>query len=351
GFDVAARLSFGLWDALPDRELLEAAAAGRLSSKEEVTRQAERMLADTRARAKLRGFLRSWLKAGAGHALAQDPARFPGSEAAALSDLRASLELALDAALWSESSDFRQLLLSEKVFLNARLAKLYGADLGALTQPRSPAGFEKVKLDGGERAGVLTHPYLMAAFAHGAESSPIHRGVFLARGVLGVALKPPPEAVAPLAPDLHPTLTTRERVVLQTRPAACVTCHGVINPLGFALEHFDAIGKFRQKDNAKSVDAAGSYQTRSGRIVRVNGARELALFLADSPEAHAAFVEQLFHYLVQQSVRAYGPATLEELRRFFARDGFHMRRLAARVMATAALAPGPLARAVPPPPR
>jgi hypothetical protein len=332
-FDVAARLSFGLWDSLPDRELLDAAAAGRLSSKEQLARQAERMLGDTRGRDKLRGFLLTWLKADQPHELGKDPGKFPGFDAAVISDLRTSLELSLDDVVWSEASDYRQLLASDRVFLNGRLAKFYGAEVPA------GADFQKVKLDAGQRAGVLSHPYLMASFAHSGESSPIHRGVFLARGVLGVALKPPPEAVAPLAPDLHPTLSTRQRVALQTRPGVCMTCHGIINPLGFALEHFDAVGRYRQKDNGKSIDAAGSYQTRTGKNVRVTGARELALFLADSPEAQAAFVEQLFHHLTQQPVRAYGPATLDELRRSFVKSGFHIRKLAIEVMALAALKP------------
>src|SRR5205814_615880 len=150
--------------------------------------------------------------------------------------------------------------------------------------------FQKVKLPGA-RAGVLTHPYLMSSFAYTGESSPIHRGVFLARGVLGVSLRPPPEAVAPLAPDLHPSLTTRERVGLQTRPAACMTCHGVINPLGFTLEHFDAVGRFRDRDHDKPINASGTYQTRDGKTVRLNGAAELGAFLARSPEVQSAFVE------------------------------------------------------------
>jgi hypothetical protein len=194
---------------------------------------------------------------------------------------------------------------------------------------------------------VLSHPYLMASFATGGESSPIHRGVFLARGVLGVALRQPPEAVAPFAPELHPNLTTRERVALQTRPAACMTCHGVINPLGFTLEHFDAIGRYRDRDNDKPVDATARYQARDGKSVEVNGARELATFLAGSPEAHTAFAEQLFHHLVQQPVRAYGPAAMEGLRRSFAGNGFHIRKLATEVMATAALKPRALAAPAP----
>ena len=115
---------------------------------------------------------------------------------------------------------------ADYVYLNGRLAQLYGANLSA------DAPFQKVTLEQGERAGLLSHPYLMSSFAYTATSSPIHRGVFIARSVLGRVLRPPPEAVAPLAPDLHPDLTTRQRVAIQTQPESCRSCHGMINPLG-----------------------------------------------------------------------------------------------------------------------
>ena len=331
GYAVASRLSFGLWDSIPDKELLEAAAAGRLATKEQVRKQAERMLPDPRARAKLRSFLLTWLRLNEEHDLSRDPKIFPGFDAATVSDLRTSLELFLDEVVWSSGSDYRQLLTAEEVYLNDRLARFYGVKL-----PEG-AGFRKVKLDPGKRAGVTTYPYLMALLSQGEVSSPIHRGVLLARGFLGVALKPPPEAVAPLSPRLHPNLTTRERVLLQTRPGACMTCHGIINPLGFALEHFDAVGRFRDQENGKAIDATGWYQARDGKMVRVNGARELASFLAGSSEAHAAFAEQMFHHLVQQPVRAYGQNTLEELRRSFVSGNFHIRNLAVEVITVAAL--------------
>jgi hypothetical protein len=340
-FDVAARLSFGLWDSLPDQALLDAAASGRLVTREQVSKQAERMLGDLRGRSKLHDFLLTWLRADHGQDLARDVKKFPGFDAALVSDLRTSLELFVDDVTWSEQADFRQLLLSDEVFLNTRLADFYGANLAD-----SSSDFQKVTLDAGQRSGVLTHPYLMTSLAHGTESSPIHRGVFLARGLLGVALRPPPEAVTPLAPDLHPSLTTRERVILQTKPSACMTCHAVINPLGFTLEHYDAVGRYRQTDNSKSIDPAGFYQTRAGKTVRLKGAKQLATFLATSPEVHAAFAEQLFHHLVQQPVRAYGPTAHDDLRRSFTHTNFHVRKLAVEVMTMAALKPrSPVAEA------
>jgi hypothetical protein len=159
--------------------------------------------------------------------------------------------------------------------------------------------------------------------------------------VLGQAMRPPPEAFTPLAPDLHPQLTTRERVALQTSPQACQSCHATINPLGFTLEHFDAIGRFRDREHGKPIDTTGGYQTKTGEVVKFAGVRDLARFLATSEEVHAAFVEQVFHHVVKQPVRAYGPDHLDELRRSFAANQYNVRKLVVEIAAAAALsAPG-----------
>ena len=319
-YDVASRLSFALWDSLPDEDLLKAAAAGELATREQVAQQAERMAGDGRARAKIREFFLQWLKVEHYPDLAKDKKRFPGFDEAVATDLRTSLEMTIEHVVWGEKSDFRELLLTDKVFLNGRLARIYGAGLA----PGAP--FQPVPMDYGKRAGVLTHPYLLASFAYVDNSSPIHRGVLVARSLLGRTLLPPPEAFTPLPANLHPKLTTRERVALQTKPAACASCHSLINPLGFTLEKFDAVGRLRAKENGQPVDARGSYQTRTGSEVKFADVRDLARFLAGSDEAHAAFVEQLFHHLVKQPVRAYGPAAPTALRTSFASNQFNIRK-------------------------
>jgi len=116
-------------------------------------------------------------------------------------------------------------------------------------------------------------------------------------------------------------------------------CHAVINPLGFTLEPFDAVGRLRETDHAKKVDSSGSYVLRDGKTVTFSGPRDLAKFLAGSEEVQAAFAEQLFHHLVQQPVRAYGANKLDELRNAFAANKFNMRKLAVEIMATSALVP------------
>jgi hypothetical protein len=330
-YDVAARLSFGLWNSIPDQELMRAAAEKRLATRDQVVQQAERMLSDLRAKARLQQFLLTWLNLDRERDLSKDPEAFPGFDEHVIADLRTSLELFLEDVLWSESADFRRLLLDEGVFLNDRLAKFYA------NQVSVDASFSKVELNDGVRAGALTHPYLMASLSDRRQSSPIHRGVLLARGVLGVSLRPPPVAVAPIAADLHPNLSTRERVTLQTEPKECMTCHGIINPLGFTLERFDAIGRIRKSDRGKTIDDSGSYRTRSGKIVEIAGPRSLGEMLAGSEEVYASFVEQLFHHLVQQPVRAYGPETLNMLRQSFVEQEMDIRKLAVEVMAASAL--------------
>jgi hypothetical protein len=290
------------------------------------------MLNDPRAWSKLRQFFMQWLKVEQYPDLSKDRKLLPEFDEAAASDLRTSLELFLEHVAWGERSDYRELLLTDKMFLNGRLAKLYGVSLPA------DAPFQRVTLDPAERAGVLTHPYLLASFAYLQTSSPIHRGVLISRSLLGRTLQPPPEAFTPLPAELHPNLTTRQRVALQTQPAACRSCHGMINPLGFSLERFDAIGRLRVRENGRPIDATGSYEPRTGGVVKFFGARGLARYLAGSEEAHAAFVEQLFKHLVKQPVQAFGPRTLSDLQKVFAANEFNIRKEMVEIMAASALA-------------
>jgi hypothetical protein len=350
-FATAARLSFGLWDSIPDQPLWDAAARNELVTSEQVRRQAERMVNDRRAHSKLRDFLFAWLRVDHGPEIVKDATRYSEFSPEIAADMRTSLELFVDDVAWgSGGSDFRRLFTDDEVYLNGRLGPLYGAKLPA------DAAFRRVRLDDGRRAGVLSHPYMSSVLSYAAATSPIHRGVFLARSVMGNVLKPPQEAVTPLAPDLHPDLSTRERVALQTSSVACQTCHTMINPLGFALEEFDPIGRYRtaeiRGDVQRPIDASGSYLPREGPQATFRGARELAATIATSRDAQEAFVQQLFHALVKQPMRAWGPDTLETLRKQFAANNCDIRRLLVDIMTVAALPPpaSPPAQAPTPPP-
>lgn len=330
-FAIAERLAFGLWDSLPDTALLKAAADGQLRTREQVSAQARRMLADNRARGKMQYFLHRWLQMNHIEDLTKDPSVFPGFTPEIIADLRTSLNLFLDDVVWSEASDYRRLVLEDDFFVNGRLAKFYGVTANATED------FVRVQLDPKQRSGVITHPYLLAAFSYNKSSSPIHRGVFLTRNIVGRALRPPPMAIAFKDGDFKPGMTMREKITELTRPQACQSCHSVINPLGFALENFDAVGRFRDKDGNRPVDAAADYTTDDGGIVRLRGARDIAEFAVKSEHAHNAFVEQLFAQVVKQPMLAYGPDVLNQLRASFVQSGYNIQKLLVDIATVSAL--------------
>ena len=320
-FEVASRLSFGLWDSVPDAELLKLAAESSLHTAGQVKAQSRRMLADPRTHAKMQFFLHQWLQVNRAEDLSKDTALYPGFTSDIIPDLRTSLNLFLEDVVWSDSSDYRRLLLAEELFRNQRLAQFYGASTNATDD------FLKLKVDGQQRSGVITHPYLLAAFSYQKSTSPIHRGVFLTRNIVGRTLRPPPMAQTFKDADFPANLTMREKIVELTRPQACQGCHSVINPLGFSLEHYDAVGKFRTRDNGKPIDAASEYITDDGTVVKLTSARDVAQFSVGSDDAHLAFIEQLFHQVVKQPLLAYGTDLPDRLHKSFTASGFNMQQL------------------------
>jgi hypothetical protein len=332
-YTVATRLALGMWDSIPDRALLEAAAQGKLRTPEQIQAQARRMLKDPRTKAKLHDFFDHWLDLEESEDLSKDTAAYPDFDEKVLADMRTSLELFLEHVIWSEASDFRQLLLADYLFLNRRLAKFYGVEAAV---ENSDAEFQKISFDPKERVGVVTHPLVLTTFAYHKSTSPIHRGVFLTRKVMGRSLRPPPQAIEFLDGRFDPTLTMREKVAELTSSRACMSCHSIINPLGFSLEHFDAVGRWRTMDNQKLVDAASDYPLSDGESIRLTGARDVAEHAAASEEAHRGFIRQVFHQFIKQSPAAYGPDTLENLRKDFAASDYNVQKLLVEIVNVAA---------------
>lgn len=336
---IAARLSFAIWDSIPDESLLEAAEKGELATPEQIAGQARRMLGDPRAREKMRGFFRHWLEFDE-RDLAKDESLFPEFDEAVIADLRRSLELFVDQVVWSEASDYRELLLADYLLVNERLRALYQDEFVECAET-DPAGgsdgeFTVARCAPDRRSGILTHPYLLSALAYHNNTSPIHRGVFLTRNIVGRGLKPPPVAQTFEESRFTPELTMREKITELTQEKACMSCHSVINPLGFALENFDAVGRWRTVENEKPIDPRSDYTTAGGTTVELAGARDIATFAVTSDAAHRAFVTQLFRHLVQQNPAAYGPDMVERLRNEFANDGFNVQNLMVRIASLAA---------------
>ena len=340
-YAVASRLALALWDSVPDAPLLKSAAAGQLKTEAQVRQHAQRMMKDPRAKAKLRDFLHDWLHVEEGAEIAKDQKEYPGFDQGLVMDLRTSLDLFTENIVWSEQSDYRQLLLGDTILMNQRLAKFYG-------QQVAPGdGFQPVKMDADQRAGVLTHPYLLATFSYTKSTSPIHRGVFLTRNILGRMLKPPPMAIAFMDDKFDPSFTMREKVTELTSKPACMSCHVTINPLGFSFERFDAVGRVRATDNQKPVDPVSEYVAADGSVLRLTGARDVGVHAAESQAGQAGFVRNLFHSLVKQPPAAYSPELVGQLTDKFRADGFHVRNLAVEVAVVAALRPTVTAPATP----
>jgi len=331
-FETASRLALTLWDSLPDKRLWQAAAEGRLRRPEQVRAEARRMVADARTRAKLHGFFHHWLDLEHAESTSKDPKAFPGFDQAVLADLRESLLRFVDDVVWSEASDYRELLQADYLLLNERLGKFYG-------KPVQGGEFQKVSFDPRQRAGVVTHPYLLASLSYARQTSPIHRGVFLTRNIVGMSLKPPQVAVSFDESRFDPGLSMREKITELTKGGACMSCHSVINPLGFSLENFDAIGRWRTRDNNKPVNPVSDFSDELGNTVHLSGPRDIVNHVADNPAGHRAFIRHLFHHLVKQQVPAYGPNVLDELQRKFAAEGCGIRQLVEEIALVAATAP------------
>jgi hypothetical protein len=323
---LASRLALFLWDSVPNERLLDLANKGELDKPEKLDGIANEVVWNWRTRAKMRGFYHHWLEMERADELAKDPATYATFDPAVAADLRTSLYLFLDEVTWGKKAGYRELLLSGEVPLNERLGKVYGADV--------KGDFQPVALDGGKRAGIITHPFLLSSLAYHNNTSPIHRGVFLTRNIVGMPLKSPPMANVFKDGKFDPSLTMRQKVTEMTKSKECMGCHVTINPLGFSLEQYDGIGRWREQDRGKPVDAKSDFRKSDGGTLTLTGARDVAEFAANTPSAHRTFVEQLFHHLVKQPVRAYGNDEMDKLRAAFEQGGLQIPNLMKHIALT-----------------
>ena len=310
GYRVAARLATVLWDSIPDPVLFKAAQHDRLRTPQQATAQAERMLRDGRTQAKLRYFLAEWLLLDEKESVAKQDSLFPDYDEQVLADARLSLLMMAEDVIWSEASDYRQLFLAQDLPQTPRLEQFYAKGFPA-----------------DRRAGLLTHPFLLTSLAYHDAGSPIHRGVFITRQLLGRNLDPPPQATKLEDGHFEPDMTMRQKVEAITKAAACRSCHDVINPLGFTLEQFDAVGRFRTHERDRPIEVAANLPTPSGGAVPLGGPRDLAQYIADDRDARGAFVDQLFHQTVQQPINAFGSGARKDLVDRFEASGCNVRKL------------------------
>ncbi len=319
GYEIATKLSYLLWNTMPDDGLLDAAAAGDFATIEGVRARAEQMLSDTRAREVVAHFhkqLFDWDKYGD---LYKDPAVFPQWTPELKADLAEESRLFVDDVVFAQDGGLADLLTSTTAFVNERTASLYGMS-GTFTTE-----FVKTELDPAARSGILTRAGFLAVNGTARASDPIHRGVFVNMRMLCAKLPPPPNNVTPLPPGGNKT--TRELVDAHTGKGTCgASCHAtLINPAGFAFEHYDAIGGYRTTDNSFPVNSADAYPL-GGQMVPFGNAIEFSKVLAESDEAHRCWAQNWLEFAYGRSATTDDEVFVDRLART-SHDGAPVKQL------------------------
>jgi mono/diheme cytochrome c family protein len=293
--DLASRLSFFLWSSIPDEELLDLATRGQLKDPAVLDRQVRRLLADARSRALVDNFAAQWLTQRALQGVAPNPDLFPEFD----DNLREAFRRETELFVASQLRDDRplvDLLTANYTFLNDRLARHYGI------RGVNGSHFRRVTLAGETRGGLLGQGSILTVTSYGTRTSPVLRGYWLLENVLGTPPPPPPPNVPALPERGNNGMATsvRERMEQHRSNPACASCHVRMDPLGFALENYDAIGRWRLHGEAGTpIDASGALPDGT-RLVGVSGLRD---HLAAQPDEFVATAtEKLLAYALGRGV-------------------------------------------------
>ena len=313
--ELASRLSFFLWSSIPDDELLAAAARGTLGNPGVLKRQVSRMLQDPRANTLVENFASEWLQLRDLRNVVPDPDLFPEFDENLREGFRRETELFIGRQL-QDDRPIPELLTADYSFLNERLARHYGVP-GV-----SGSRYRKVTLPTRERNGLLGHGSVLTLTSYPNRTSPVLRGKWLLENILGTPPPPPPPDVPALGDKgAHgERQSVRERLQQHRKAPGCATCHAHIDPLGFALEQFDAIGTRRTRDEADmAIDASGALPNG----VTFTGLEGLRDVLTSRQQQFVGTVaERLMSYALGRGIEYYDRPTLRRIVRETAADGF-----------------------------
>ena len=253
--ELASRLSFFLWSSIPDDELLDIASRGHLSDPTVLDKQVRRMLQDPRAMSLVTNFAGQWLYFSNLPKLVPDAVRFPDFDDTLRDAFRRETELFIENELLEDRSVV-ELLTSDYTFLNERLARFYGI-------PNVYGNhFRRVRMHDPNRAGLLGHASILTVTSYPTRTSPVLRGKWVLEHILGSPPPPPPADIPALEEtgvDSEVSSTLRARMELHRKNPVCASCHARMDPLGYAFENFDAIGKWRMTDKGVPIDASGTF--------------------------------------------------------------------------------------------
>lgn len=293
-YEVATRLSFLLYDSIPDPELFTAADEGKLRSTDEIATQVRRILAQSRMKAGHYAFFSQLLQTTRLSAIQKDPALFPKWNG----DLALAMDEEVNNLVYNNllfgDGRYETLLSQPKGYIRGGLYSVYNV----------PAFNDVIVLNGrntdlppAERAGLLTTAGVLAVHAHADQSAPVRRGLLVSRSLLCIDPPPPPPSVNNTPPMVNPNQTTRARFEQHRADPSCAVCHKLMDPFGIAFENYDALGQFRTKDGALAVDSASDITGSALGDGTVKNGVDLAQRLAKSPVVRSCLVKQYVRYL------------------------------------------------------
>jgi hypothetical protein len=314
-YELASRLSYFLWSSMPDDDLFAAAAESRLHDQDELSRQVVRMLADPKAAAFVENFAGQWLWLRNLPSAQPDPTLFPSFDEPLRDAMRMETE-SFFRDLLGGGAGMDRLLTADWSFVNDRLAAHYGMDPVGSDQP------QKVPLPD-ERRGLLGQGSLLTVTSHATRTSPTRRGKWVLEQLLCDAPPPPPNGVNRNLDDEGITTgTLRQRLEAHVKNPTCAACHTTIDPVGFGLEHFDAIGAWRDLDSGLPVDATGNLGTKT-----FDGAVEEGDVVAGDSRFPSCVAQQVATYALGRPMLYEDKGRLDQLTADFAATGYRLPEL------------------------
>ncbi len=313
--ELASRLSYFLWSSMPDDELLKLGETNRLHQPAVLNAQVKRMIADPKSAAFADNFVGQWLETRSLDAVQRDEKKFPEWNPSLKEAMRTETRMFFEAAL-REDRPITDFIDGKYSFLNELLAKHSGIE--GVTGPE----FRRVDLSGDQRSGVFTQASVLTVSAYPTRTSVVLRGKYLLENVLN-APPPPPPADVPSLNEAAVGVATSLRQQMETHraDALCASCHSKMDPLGFALENYDAIGRWRTQDGKFPVDASGKFP--NGK--QFNGPAQMKGLLTDNlPEFTRCIAEKMLTYALGRGVESFDRITVQNLVRDTAQHGYKL---------------------------
>ena len=324
--ELASRLSFFLWNSMPDDTLFARAADGTLATDSVLTAEVQRMVMSDKAAGTIALFHRQWLDVSDLPDQSKDATVYPRYNAALGDAMMQELALFTDYVVRKGDGLMKTLLTSNVAFPQGGMFSIYG-----MTQPSGYTVGTPVTLDATQRAGILTQAAFLTRWAHGNQTSPVHRGKLVRLNIMCGYISPPPVNVNTTPPAPTAATSTRERFAQHQADPQCSPCHQMMDPIGLGFETFDGIGAFRTMDGLGPVDATGNIVSGGDLDGAFNGPIQLAKKLSESKVVSNCMVNQWFRYSMGRMETSNDACSIQGVRDAFTASGGNIREMLARI--------------------